>query len=59
MNLVIINKINLIEIKKKSEGNEVSYLKYDIVLVGYFLSKFLIEYVVYCFKVSELKSLIW
>lgn len=57
MNLVIINKINLIEIKKKSEGNEVSYLKYDIVL-GYFWSKFLIEYVVYSFKVSEFKSLI-
>lgn len=31
MNLVITNKINLIEIKKKSEGNEASHSKYDIV----------------------------
>lgn len=59
MNLVITNKINLIEIKKKSEGNEASYSKYDIVLVGHPSSKFSIEHVVHRFKVSELKSSIW
>lgn len=58
MNLVITNKINLIEIKKKSEGNEASYSKYDIVL-GHPWSKFSIEHVVHSFKVSELKSSIW
>lgn len=59
MNLVITNKINLIEIKKKSEGNEASYSKYDIVLVVHPSSKFSIEHVVHRFKVSELKSSIW
>lgn len=59
MNLVITNKINLIEIKKKSEGNEASYSKYDIVLVGHPSSKLSIEHVVHRFKVSELKSSIW
>lgn len=58
MNLVITNKINLIEIMK-SEGNEASYSKYDIVLVGHPSSKFSIEHVVHRFKVSELKSSIW
>lgn len=57
MNLVITNKINLIEIKE-SEGNEASYSKYDIVL-GHPWSKFSIEHVVHSFKVSELKSSIW
>lgn len=58
MNLVITNKINLIEIKE-SEGNEASYSKYGIVLVGHPSSKLMIEHVVHRFKVSELKSSIW